>query len=221
MKSPDDLAPPWLDWVRRMQAIAQNGLTYARDPFDQQRYQQLRALSAEILASATARSLPGEAEALARAFTSGAGYTTPKLDVRAAVFRPGPVPTVLMVKERSDGGWTLPGGWVDVGESPSLAVEKEVREEAGYEVRASKLLALLDRDRHGHPAMAEHVWKVFLRCEIVGESRAPGGDGLETDAVAFFAEDALPSLSLPRVTPSQIARLFAHHRDPTLPTDFD
>ena len=218
------LVPAWLLWVRRMQAIAQNGLTYARDPFDQQRYAELRVLAAEIFESALSRMLPGEdAPAVSRAFVDGAGYTTPKLDVRAAVFRDDAdgTLTILLVRERSDGGWTLPGGWVDVGQSPSNAVEKEVLEESGYEVRARRVLALLDRDRHGHPTMAQHVWKLFMHCEIIGHGESTGGDGLETSEVGFFREDSLPPLSLPRVTRAQIERLFVHRRSPTLPADFD
>ena len=218
------VVPAWLRWVRRMQALAQNGLTYAHDPFDRQRYEELRALAREILGSALSRMLPGEdAAAVTGAFTLGTGYTTPKLDVRAAVFGEdaGGVATILLVKERADGRWTLPGGWVDVGQAPSEAVEKEVLEESGFVVRARRVLALLDRDRHGHPTMAEHVWKVFMHCEIVGQSACTGGDGLETSAVGFFREDRLPPLSLPRVTQPQIARLFVHHREPTLAADFD
>ena len=196
-----------------MQALAQSGLAYARDPYDVERYEALRALAVEVLAAHAG--LPeGEVRAL---FAGDAGYATPKLDARGVVFRDDGA--LLLVRERSDSGWTLPGGWVDVGEAPSEAVEKEVREESGFVVRATKLLAVLDRDRHGHPPLAHHVYKLFLRCEIVGGTAA--APGLETDGVAFFAADAVPPLSLTRVTPAQIARLFAHRDHPDWPADFD
>jgi ADP-ribose pyrophosphatase YjhB (NUDIX family) len=206
-------APSWLRWARRMQALAQSGLTYARDPYDVERYEALRALAAEVLAAHGGVSR----EAVHALFAADVGYATPKLDVRGVVFRDDGA--LLFVRERSDGGWTLPGGWVDVGEAPSEAVEKEVQEESGYVVRATKVLALLDRDRHGHPPHAHHIWKVFIRCSLVGGAAA--GPGLETEGVGFFHADAIPPLSLTRVVPAEIARLFEHYAHPDWPTDFD
>jgi ADP-ribose pyrophosphatase YjhB (NUDIX family) len=205
--------PPWLHWARQMQALAQSGLTYARDPYDVERYEALRALAAEVLAAHA--EMPREA--VHDLFAADTGYATPKLDVRGVVFRDDGA--LLFVRERSDGGWTLPGGWVEVGEAPSEAVEKEVREESGYIVRAIKLLALLDRDRHGHPPHAHHIWKVFIRCSLVGGTAA--GPGLETEGVGFFHAHAIPPLSLTRVVPAEIARMFEHYAHPDWPTDFD
>ena len=125
---------------------------------------------------------------------------------------------ILMVQERSDGLWTLPGGWADVGDSPAGAVVREIREESGYETRATKLLALLDRNRHNHPPHLNHIYKVFIRCEIIGG--APTSCH-EIQNVGFFAENAIPELSLTRTMPSQIARMFEHHHQPELPADFD
>jgi ADP-ribose pyrophosphatase YjhB (NUDIX family) len=205
--------PPWLEWARRMQALAQSGLTYSRDPYDVERYEALRSLAAEVLA--THAEVPREA--VHALFAADVGYATPKLDVRGVVFRDDGA--LLFVRERSDGGWTLPGGWVDVGEAPSEAVEKEVREESGYVVRATKVLALLDRDRHGHPPHPHHIWKVFIRCSLVGGAAA--GPGLETEDVGFFHADAMPPLSLTRTVPAEIARMFEHYAHPDWPTDFD
>ena len=143
------------------------------------------------------------------------GYATPKVDVRGAVFRDG---RILLVRE--SGLWTLPGGWADVEDTPAQAVERETREEAGYEVRATRLLMCLDRTRHPHvPPRPWRIYKLFFACELVSEERAPLGS--ETDAAEFFAADALPQLDLGRVTPGQIARLFEHAADPRLPVDFD
>ncbi len=203
--------PKWLEWARRLQAIAQNGLTYAQDPFDRYRFEQVRELAAELF---TEHSTAGSA-AVTDLLANQAGYATPKVDIRGAVFRDN---AILLVRERSDGLWTLPGGWVDIHEPPSQAVEREIWEESGYRTKAVKLLALWDRDRHGHPPHAFHVYKIVFLCELIGGEPA---HSLETDGVDFFTRDALPPLSLTRVVPAQIARLFAHHDHPGWPADFD
>ena len=206
------MSGPWLGWARRMQAIAQNGLTFARDPFDRERYAQLRLLAAEALAAGS--TLP--VERAVELFSAETGYATPKVDVRGVVFRGD---TLLLVKEKSDGGWSLPGGWADVSSSPAENVTREIFEETGFQARAVKLLAFYDREKHPHhPPYVQHVYKVFVRCEIVGGEATTSN---ETDAVGFFGEHSLPELSLARVTPSQIARCFEHLRQPGLPTDFD
>jgi ADP-ribose pyrophosphatase YjhB (NUDIX family) len=203
----------WLEWARRIQALAQNGLTYSRDAYDIERYAQLRDVANEMVAKYSSMTI----ETVRGLFAADSGYATPKIDIRGVVFREDGA--LLLVRDRAEGAWTVPGGWVDVGESPSEAVVKEVREESGFNVRATKLLAVLDRDRHGHPALAHHVYKMFLRCDLVsGEATA---SGLETDAVDFFQPNAIPPLSLTRVTATQIARLFEHYRHPEWPADFD
>ena len=205
------MAPQWLEWTQRLQAIAQTGLTYAADQYDIERYEQIREIAAEI---AAAHSDAGF-ERISGLFADQAGYATPKIDVRGAVFRDD---MILLVKERSDGGWTLPGGWADVGDSPGDAVVREIAEESGYLTRTVKLLALYDRNKHSHPPHPFHAYKLFFLCELIGGAAAISG---ETDDVGFFREEALPELSLTRVMPAQIARLFAHYRHPEWPTDFD
>ena len=128
-------------------------------------------------------------------FACDTGYATPKVDVRGVVFQDG---KLLLVQERSDGMWTLPGGWADVGDSPADAVIREIREESGYEIRATKLLALLDRNRHNHPPHVNHIYKVFIQCEIIGGSPTTSH---EIQGVGFFAEDEIPELSLTRKVP--------------------
>src|SRR5262245_42992945 len=203
--------PAWLDWAQRLKAIAQNGLTFSRDHFDIERYEQLRAIAAEIMAAQS----ESDVNVIRGLFASQVGYATPKIDVRGAVFRDR---AILLVKERSDGCWTLPGGWADVGDSPATAVEREIAEESGYIARAVKLLAFYDRNRHGHPPYPFHAYKVFFLCELTGGAAQPSG---ETSEVGFFREGALPELSLTRTVPAQIARLFEHHRHPEWPADFD
>lgn len=188
-----------MKWVRRLQAIAQSGLTYAKDPYDVERYEQVRRIAAEIAASRSGTT----ADSIDVLFSEGTGYATPKLDIRAVVLNEEGA--VLLVREKEDGLWTLPGGWVDVGESPSESVQREVKEESGYEVRAVRLLALWDRDKHPHPPIPFHVYKLHFQCELLGGS--PLARSTETEGVGFFFESALPELSLGRVTPQQIERL--------------
>ncbi|ETX03043.1 MAG: ADP-ribose pyrophosphatase [Candidatus Entotheonella factor] len=148
-------------------------------------------------------------------FTQETGYTTPKVDSRGAVFRDG---HILLVRERADGRWSLPGGWIDVHESPGESVVREIWEETGYQTRALKLLAVFDKNKHNHPPTIYHTYKLFFLCELLGGSPT---HTLETDGVDFFPENALPELSVNRVTAGQIARLFEHYRHPNWPTDFD
>ncbi len=200
-----------LEWARKVQAVAQNGLTFTQDPFDRERYQQLQELVTEVLQSQL--DVP---VARAAAFWEGEqGYATPKVDVRGAVFT---ADRVLLVRERSDGRWTLPGGWVDVNDTPSGAVVREILEESGYHARAVKLAALVDKNRHPHPPGIHHIYKLMFLCELTGGAPAPSQ---ETDAVEFFPVAALPQLSTGRILASQIERLYRHHMDPALPTDFD
>jgi len=205
------MEPKWLQWAKLLQAISQDALAYCENPFDRQRFEQVREIAAEIVAEYTAV----DAQRIRDLFTGEEGYATPKIDVRGVVFKDD---AILLVKERRDGRWTLPGGWADVGDSPSESVEREVFEESGYHVRAVKLLALYDRNRHEHPPHIHHIWKHFILCELLGGSPTTSE---ETEDVGFFPEDKIPELSLPRVTPAQIARLFQHHRHPQWPTDFD
>lgn len=200
-----------LDCLRRMQSLAQNGLTYSRDPYDLLRYEELEQQVAEALSWVT----DGHTGKWLDLFDHEEGYATPKLDVRAGVFRDD---RVLLVRERSDGKWTLPGGWVDINESPSQAVAKEVLEESGYRVEVIKLAALHDRRLHEHPPMFFHVYKLFFLCRLLG---GDARTSVETDGVAFFAESELPELSTGRVIADQIHLLFRHRRQPHLPTEFD
>lgn len=206
--------PQWLKWAQRLQAIAQTGLTYAKDPFDIERYESIREISAEIMAAGTCAP---EIAPILELFKLHAGYATPKVEVRAGVIADG---QILLVREKEDGCWTLPGGWADVGDSPSTAVIHEVKQESGYEVAVKKLVALYDRNLHGHPPYPFHSYKAFFLCDLTGGSpiTEPNNETLE---VGFFAEDELPPLSLIRVTPKQIANLFEHWRNPEWPTSFD
>ena len=205
------MEPKWLEWARRLNALAQNGLTFAENEYQVERYREIRAIAGEMIAERSGEDAKRVLELLA----CDAGYATPKVDVRGVVFRDG---KILLVQERSDGLWTLPGGWADVGDSPAGAVVREIREESGFETRAIKLLALLDRSRHDHPPHLNYIYKVFIQCELLGGSPMTSH---EIQDVGFFAADEIPALSLTRVVPRQIARMFEHYRQPDLPADFD
>jgi ADP-ribose pyrophosphatase YjhB (NUDIX family) len=208
----DDPVEQALAPLRELAALSQTGLAFTKDPYDRERYVRLRQIVEELLRA------PGAAS---QAFDAGIvpgnerGYATPKVDVRGAAFRDG---RILMVRERSDGLWTLPGGWCDVNLSPSECVIKEIREESGFDARAVKLAALLDRRKHPHPTQFHHVYKLYFLCELVGGQMTTS---LETDAADFFAEDALPPLSTGRITQGQIDLMFRHERERNLPTTFD
>ena len=174
----------------------------------------MRSLAADMAASYT-----GDAAARIEAlFAAETGYATPKIDVRGAAFDDRG--QLLLVRERADAGrWTLPGGWADVNLSAAESVIKEMREESGFEVAVRKLAAVWDRSRQGHPAGVFSCCKFFFICDIRGGEAAAG---LETSEIGWFGEDALPlDLSLARVLPEQLRRMFAHARDPALPTEFD
>ena len=202
-----------LELLRRLQALARTGLHFCRDEYDRERYGEVEAIAAELLAAGSALSA-GE---LRSAWGRDCGYVTPKVEVRGAVFRPADG-RVLLVRETADGLWTLPGGWADVGDSPAGAVRREVEQEAGFRVRVTKLAALYDRNAHGHPPSLFHSWKAFFLCSIEGGA-ARGS--YETDGVEFFDPDELPSMSLGRCTPVQVQRMRQHWRAPAMPTDFD
>lgn len=202
----------WVSWAREILAISQSGLTFTKDKYDRERYEALRKLAVQLMSRGSAAQ-PAMLQAL---FANETGYATPKVDVRAAIFRDD---RILLVQELSDRArWTLPGGWADVNLSAGQNILHEVRDEAGFEVRVRKLAAVYDRGKHPHPPHAFSIYKMFFICDIVSDAQK---SALETGEVDFFAEDGLPELSLDRVLPSQIHRMFDHMRDPSLPTDYD
>lgn len=205
----------WLDWARKLQAIAQNGLTFTTNDFEKERYQTVREIAAEMIAAYSQH----EQQPILDLFLNREGYATPKLDVRGAVFQDN---KILLVKENADGLWTLPGGFVDVNEAPGTAVAREVFEESGYSVRTVKLLALYDKLKHPHPPEVFHIFKAFFLCEITGYPSNTGhSTNIETSDAQFFSENNLPPLSLPRIVESQIHRMFEHYHHPDWPADFD
>lgn len=196
--------PQWLNWAQRIQALSQAGLTYSKDVFDIERYEELKEISTEIIAAYTDVS----EDRLASIFSREEGYQTPKVDVRGAVFDDG---KILLVKERIDGKWALPGGFCETGLSASENIVKEIKEESGYDVEYERLLALLDKQKHTHPPDLFHFYKIFIQCRLTG-GRAK--ESVETSEVRFFPKDSLPELSTGRNTKEQVELLFNLTADP-------
>ncbi|MCA1054085.1 NUDIX hydrolase [Rossellomorea aquimaris] len=205
------MEPKWLQWAKELQSISQASLTYSKDVYDLERFKRIREISVEIMSTYTALN----ASKIKDLFANETGYATPKVDIRAVIFREG---KILMVRENTDGGWSLPGGWGDIGLTPGEVAVKEVKEESGFDVKAVKLLGVLDKTCHPHPPSPYHVYKLFILCEIVGGNAV---EGIETSAVGFFREDELPQLSIDRNTESQIHMMFKHLHHPGEEVFFD
>ncbi len=186
--------PSWLEWSRKLQAIAQNGLCYSENPYDHERYEAIRGIAAQMMAAGSGEPI----EVVTGLFASQTGYATPKVDVRGVVFRDE---QILLVREAQDGLWTLPGGWADPNESPSESVTREIFEEAGFTTRAIKLIAVFDRAKHAHTPLDPFTFTSFL--SGVKSSPANPAQALETLEVAFFPENGIPNLSIHRTAPSR------------------
>jgi ADP-ribose pyrophosphatase YjhB (NUDIX family) len=199
----------WLNWARKLDAMARIGATFAENPYEARRYAELAAISRAMLAELAARP---EVE-LPDLYLPSEGYVTPKVDVRAAVF--DDAGRVLLVREVADGRWSLPGGWADVGDAPSASAAREVLEESGYSTRITHLVGVFDAHDRGSPFSA---YKIVFAGELTGGSA--GGDH-ETDGVGFYSAHDLPPLSHRRTPHRVLEAAFAHHADPSLPALFD
>jgi ADP-ribose pyrophosphatase YjhB (NUDIX family) len=198
----------------KLAALAQDGLTFATGDYDLDRYRQVSELATGLLAAISGHPAADLAIELGR----DSGYATPKVDVRGAIFDDDE--RVLLMREKTDGRWSLPGGWADPGDAPSSAVTREILEETGYHSAAVKLIACWDREVQGNPPpLPVHVYKLFFLCRQDGEVQPPAA--LETLDVGWFDVADPPPLSLGRVNHHQLERALAHHRDLSLPSEFD
>lgn len=200
-------------WARKIQALAQVGLTYSKDPYERERCEELRKIAAEMMEASS--DVP--AGHWQNIFKHETGYATPKVDVRGAVFENG---KILLSREKDDNCWSLPGSWADVNNCPSEAVIRELHEEIGYSVLCKKLVAVLDRDLHYKGASIHpfHIYKLLFLCEHTGKTDTLCHDITDT---AFFTLDSLPPLSLHRTLPSHIELLHKHYLKLELSTVFD
>jgi len=203
----DGPAPRWLDWAREMQSLAQTGLAFSTNQYDRRSFERFQEIAAE-------HSLLDPADIL-RVFSLQPGYATPKVDVRAAVVREG---RVLLVQEKADGRWAMPGGWADVGDRPSETAERECLEESGFIVRASKLVGAFDANRGEKASVFFHAVKLVFFCDLVGGQARPSA---ETLAVDFFDFTNLPPLSRERTNERHLDEIWRHLADPLRPAAFD
>jgi len=194
-----------LNKIKRLQALAENGRHYAHSDYDLDRYTEIGDIAVEMLSDLTNLS----ADSIHLQLTENNGYRTAKVDVRAVVFNSAG--EILMVREKIDGNWSLPGGWADVGYSPAEVAEKETFEEAGMTVKARKILAVLDKKFHDHPEDVYYAYKIFILCDAENDTLDPGYETLEA---GFFPENNLPELSTPRNTQKQLSMMFASRNDP-------
>ena len=202
--------PRWLAWAQEIFSLSQSGITYSGNPYDIERYKRLQEITAEMIASQSGLSK----ESVLESFSMQAGYITPKVDVRGAVIRDG---KILLIQERADGNWAMPGGWADLGNSPASVAEREVWEESGFRVKTEKVVAVIDANRI-EPLEFYHAYKIIFLCRLLeGEPRTSH----ETLAVDFFDPDHLPPLSFYRTNEDMVREVFAHVADPTRPTSFD
>lgn len=190
--------PKWLEYAKKLQAIAQAGLTYSKDKYDIERFEQIRDISIDIISNYTEM----EHEKVRNLFANETGYQTPKVDVRGAIFKDG---KILLVKEKIDGLWALPGGWADVDLSLKENVIKEAKEEAGVEIEPKRIIAVLDRKKHNSPPMPYGIYKIFVECDFLDGQFE---ENIETAESGFFALDNLPPLSIGRNTQEQIEMCF-------------
>ena len=205
-----DVSPKWLEWAREIFSLSQAGLAYSKNEFDLERYRRLQEITAQMIASQSEL----KKEAVLESFSMQAGYITPKIDVRGAVVRDG---KILLVHEKVDDRWSMPGGWADLGEGPVAMVVREVREESGFNVKVRKVVGIYDANRI-EPFEFYHAYKIIFLCDLIdGEATT----SLETSGVDFFAPDKLPPLSEFRTNQAMIAEVFAHYANPNRQAFFE
>ena len=203
-------SPKWLEWAREIYSLSQVGLTYTKNEFDIERYKRLQEISAEIIVSQSET----PKESVLESFSMQAGYVTPKIDVRGAVVHNN---KILLIQERMDEKWAMPGGWADLGNAPASVAEREVWEESGFHVKAEKVVAVIDANRI-QPMEFYHAYKIIFLCRLLsGEPRVSH----ETLAVDFFDLNDLPPLSSYRTNQNMLREVFAHIENPNRPTAFD
>lgn len=200
----------WLDWAVELQSLAQAGLTYSKDAYDIERFERIREISAEMVAHKSEIPI----DKVKNLFCNEAGYQTPKLDTRAAVFKDG---KILLVRE-NNGKWSLPGGWVDVNVSVGENAVKEVKEESGLDVRAEKIIAVQDRNKHNLPVYAYGICKIFVLCSLIGGHFE---SNIETTGFDYFTLDDLPPLAEEKNNAKQVKMCFEAHENDNWQIKFD
>jgi len=198
--------------IKRIQTLAEIGLELSEITYDIERYQELRDISLELLEKLTDVPI----EKIIPVIEEKNGYKTPKVDIRAAVFNEQG--QILLIQEKVDGKWAMPGGWTDISYSPAEVAEKECQEEAGLKVKATRLLAIMDKQKQKMPPAFEYVYKIFMLCEKQDNNISTGS---ETSDVGWFDENKIPLLSQPRNTDKQIKMMFQYYNGEISEVYFD
>lgn len=202
--------PQWLAWAREIFSLSQSGITYSENEYDIERYKRLQEITAEMISCQSEL----VKESVLESFSMQAGYITPKIDVRGAVIRDG---KILLIQERADGKWAMPGGWADLGNSPASVAEREVWEESGFRVKAEKVVAVIDANRV-EPMEFYHAYRIIFLCKFLGGEPRISHETLAGD---FFDPGQLPPLSSYRTNENMVREAFAHLQNPGRPTAFD
>lgn len=201
----------WLKWAIEIQSLAQSGLAYTNNVYDIERYEKLREISAEMIAEKSNLNL----EKVKDLFCNETGYQTPKIDTRAVIFKDNKI----LLTHENNGTWALPGGWCDVLESVESNTIKEAKEETGLDVKATKVIAIQDRNKHNTPVYAYGVCKVFILCEVVGEKFE---ENIETTEIKYFSLEDLPqNLAEEKTNREQIEMCFEAYNNKEWETQFD
>ncbi len=204
------MSAKWIQWAQEIFSMSQAGLTYSKNEFDIERYKRLQEITAEMIESQSEVSK----ESALESFSMQAGYITPKIDVRGAVIREN---KILLIQEKADGKWAMPGGWADLGNAPASVAEREVWEESGYRVQAEKVIAVIDANRI-EPMEFYHAFKIIFLCSLIGGEPQVSH---ETLAIGFFDLNDLPPLSIYRTNEEMLQEVFEHVKDPSRKTYFD
>jgi len=202
----------YFEKIKRIQALAEIGLEFSNTQWDVERFEEIREITLQLLEQLTNTPI----KKIVPVIEENNGYKTPKVDVRAVVFNGSN--QILLVQEKADNKWAMPGGWSDISYSPKEVAEKECLEEAGLKVKAAKLLAVMDKQKQNMPPSFEYVYKIFLLCEKQDDSISTGS---ETMNVGWFDESSLPELSTPRNTEEIVKMMFKYHRNEITDPYFD
>ncbi|SHF16409.1 NUDIX hydrolase [Dysgonomonas macrotermitis] len=200
-----DIEKQILTIASRIRALSQTGLVYATDEYNTERYEELLNLSNRITALVT----DNDISSIESCYRIETDYVTPKVDIRAVVFNDQN--EILLVQERADGGWAIPGGWADVGYSPTEIAVKEVKEETGLDVHPIRVVAIHDKRCQPHPPAPHYAYKIFILCELLGGEFAPAFDILDK---GFFKQNEIPPLSEERTVQSQIDLMYEFKNNP-------
>lgn len=201
----------WLEWATELQSIAQAGITFAENQYDIDRYQRIRELSVKIIHEYT----DIDHAKIRNFFASETGYQTPKVDVRAAVFKDE---TILMVKEKVDERWSLPGGWADVNSSVGESVIRECIEEAGAIVKPRRIIAVHLANKQNNFVYPFTIYKIIVECDLIDYRFTENSETFES---GFFSIDNLPELSVERNNLSQISLCFKAKKCQVFEPEFD